>query len=830
MASDSDEDIPPAKPRWRGVVIGIAILTGLLAIGGYLLWHNRAAVAEVAVINFFESHGFEVKSLKVAAAETDGLRLEKLHLKRGADITVDNLRATYTLDEIQKGKVDGFRIANILISHGKNSLSIGETHGKALVDPAAPFEASSLSFQMKEIKANGQPIRSAKFAATAEKGTADAQMIIQVDLSRLQINSETDFAKTRWPTKLKVDGLMYIKEMSKLMGFDHPVSGWLTVKGDVGFRGIQAFLGEKDNEETLEANGQIRLRARQLANFFGLSEGMAGSDKLTLDLINLRATRKFARTRFQLYTYITGRVRNMLTYQNAKLKLEGVATSDGKEAKIRMEKGNLAIDLPIYLGDIFLRDQVEVGIHSLKNFIRYDYETGALDYRMKLQPLPLFISIPTHKATVRTNWDIAQITAESRGAGKHHVNVTVNTVDSPTYALQASGIGLTADIEGGIARYKLGIAKFRQTDQVPVLLPLTIDTEATDEASLMKGQFHAKSPSSGLSLKADYKYDFNKFVGDLTYRLAPLRFGPGGDDIAKLSPLLAAQIKSLTGSVKADGGYRWRFGTVPDGYVHVTLDGIGAETETAKVTDIAATIKLDSLNPPATKKPQKITANLTVGDLAPIPLDINWRINPNGSLSLEPLKANFAGGILSTKAELFDPESLSESFTLDVDNVDLTEIFRLIGIEGLSGTGKLTGTIPIEVREGKVIVQDGQLEALAPGLIRLEGGEVTKALKQKGDTVAMALRTLADFHYRKLTVRIDKAPTGEGVLKLRLEGSNPKVYKGHPFVFNVNLESNFDNLANFALQSLETADNVLKWAGGKYGLEARNPRTGKKLR
>ena len=49
-------------------------------------------------------------------------------------------------------------------------------------------------------------------------------------------------------------------------------------------------------------------------------------------------------------------------------------------------------------------------------------------------------------------------------------------------------------------------------------------------------------------------------------------------------------------------------------------------------------------------------------------------------------------------------------------------------------------------------------------------------------------------------------------------------------IFNINLESNFDNLAKFALQGLETADNVLKWAGGKYGLEPRNPQTGKKLR
>ncbi|HAA93050.1 MAG TPA: hypothetical protein DCE33_11420 [Rhodospirillaceae bacterium] len=830
MTSEPEEDTASRKSAWRGIVIGIVVLASLIGLGGYLLWHNRASVVEVAIIDFFESHGFEVKSITVAAAETDGLTLEKVHLKRGADITIDRLRAIYDFDGIQLGKIDDLQIANIVVKRDTQSFTIGKTSGKASVDPNKPFADSSLDFEMTEIKANGQPIRSAKFRASAEKGTANAQLIVQVDLSRLQVNTETNFASERWPTKIKVDGLMYIKEITKLLDLDHPVSGWLTITGKGGFTGIQAFLGDKDNEETLEANGQIKLRARQFANFFGLSEGMAGSDKLTLDLINLRATRKFARTRFQLYTFFTGRVRNLFTYQNAKLNLEGVATSDGKEAKIRMEKGNLAIDLPIYLGDVFLRDQVEVGVHSLKNFIRYDYETGAIAYRMQLQPLPLFISIPTHRATVRTNWDIAGITAKSAGDGKHHFNVTVNTVDSPTYAVQASGIGLIANLANGTTNFDLEIAKIRQTDKVPVLVPLKVTAKATKKDGVLQGRFHTEAPSTGLSLKADYKYDFGKFIGDLTYKLAPLRFGPDGETIAKMSPLLATQVKAVTGSVAAHGGYRWRVGNVPDGFVQVTIDKMGAATETAKVSDIDATIKFNSLNPPATKTPQKITAHLTVGDLSPIPMDINWRINPSGSIALEPFTANFAGGTLSTTTELFDPESFSETFALNVDNVDLTEIFRLIGVEGLTGTGKLSGTIPIEIKDGKVIVKDGQLEALSPGSISLRGGEVAKALKQKHDTVAMALRALADFQYRKLTVRIDKSPGGEGVLKLRLEGSNPKVYKGHPFVFNINLESNFDNLAEFALRSLETADNVLKWAGGKYGLEARNPRTGKKLR
>ena len=90
-----------------------------------------------------------------------------------------------------------------------------------------------------------------------------------------------------------------------------------------------------------------------------------------------------------------------------------------------MEKGNLAIDLPVYFGDVFLRDQIEVGLHSLKNYISYKYKDGTIDYLLKLQPLPLFLSIPTHRATVRTNWDLDKIIAKSDGEGRHAIKISV---------------------------------------------------------------------------------------------------------------------------------------------------------------------------------------------------------------------------------------------------------------------------------------------------------------------------------------------------------------------------------------------------------------------
>jgi len=833
MDSDLDDVPPPSKRRWRAILITITAFIAVVAIAGFLLWDNRGSVAEVAIINFFESKGIEVKGLSVSEAETDGFTIQNLHLYHSGDINIDRISARYSIKGLQEGRIDSFEIINTTFTPpGAEALVvIGHTVGDAKANPDNLLDGSALKMAMTKIKVTDQAIQSAKFKATTTGGVAKSQLIVQVDLTRLQINSETELNHKRWPTKVTVDSLFYIKEMTQMMGLDHTVSGWLTVRGKGNFQGIHAFLGDDEHkDETLEGAVSIKLRARQLANIFGLSEGMAGSDKLSLDLINVRATPKFARARFKLYSYATGRVANIFTYQNAKLHLEGVATSDRNEAKIRMEKGNLAIDLPIYLGDVFLRDQVEVGLHSLKNYIRYKYKDGAIDYRLKLQPLPLFVSIPTHKATVRTNWDLDKITAESDGDGRHAVKVTVHDVRVPTYALKASNIDLDATIENGKTNFALSVAKLEQTDQTPILVPVSLSAKATTKDGALKGTFQAIAPNTGLNLSAEFYNDFRSFEGNFKYKLAQLNFGPKGDDIKRISPLLAAQLKSVQGKIAASGGSHWRAGAASKGYVQVRLDELGAHAEAASISKITGTLALTSIDPPATKKLQKLTALLNVGDLKPLPLEINWRLKQNGSLALQPFIAQFAGGTLSTDTVLFHPGAEREAFSLAVDKVDVTEIFRLVGIEGLSGTGKLSGTIPIQIDGDKVIVKSGKLAAVGPGLIRLDGGPITKSLEQKGDTVAMALKTLSNFHYQTMSVGLEKLGDGNGILKLSMKGSNPKVYKGHPFVFNINLESNFDNLAKFALQGLETADTVLKWAGGKYGLEARNPRTGKKLR
>jgi hypothetical protein len=825
MDSENTADSQPPRSWWWKIFIASAVICILIVVSGYAVWANRANVAEAIITDFLEGKGFEVKAVTVSKAETTGMTIKGLHLFREGDIKIADLSAAYTLDGIRKGRIDSFKITNLKISPkgALPQITVGTAIGTATLGLDDILDGSALTIAFREILAEQQKVSSITFKAKTKNGFAAGDLLIQVDLSRLQIVTKAHLAAKRWPTEISVDGLFYFSEITKLIGNDHPISGWLTVSGDAKLKGIRAFFDGPNTRETLELEGKIKLRARQLANVFGFSEGMAGSDRLNLNIINLRATPKFARARFNLYAYATGRVSNFFTYQNTKLNLQGVATNDANEAKVQLEKGNLAIDLPVYLGDVFLRDQIEVGLHKFKNYVRYSHKDASIDYRLHLNPLPIFVSIPTHRATVRANIDFEQMLAEGRSNDRHDLKVAIKSVAIPTYALRANTITFDASTKNAETELSLNIAKFAQTDKTPLMVPLALAATAKTKNGVLKGQFNANAPLTGLKVIANFNNDFNNFKGEIGYKLPPVRFGPGGDNITKISPLLASQLKAVRGAISAKGGYRWGSGTVPDGHIQVQLYDLSAQSDTARLANLSGAIKFKSLNPPATTKLQQLTANLSVGDLKAVPMEINWRLNADGSLGLDPFVAKFAGGKLSTTTVLLNPETKLATIPLTVDKVDVTEIFRLIGVAGLSGTGKLSGIIPIQIDGEKVSIKSGALNAVEPGLIRLNGGALTKSLETKGHTVAMALKTLSDFHYKTMSIGLEKSEAGEGHLTLRMEGKNPKVYNGHPFVFNIRLESNFDNLAKFALQGIDTADNILKWAGGKHGLGIHMP-------
>ena len=137
---------------------------------------------------------------------------------------------------------------------------------------------------------------------------------------------------------------------------------------------------------------------------------------------------------------------------------------------------------------------------------------------------------------------------------------------------------------------------------------------------------------------------------------------------------------------------------------------------------------------------------------------------------------------------------------------------KLLNLDGLSGTGQLDGQIPLQIENGTIAISEGRLAARAPGLVRYKPDKLPPEIAGAGKQVELMLEALADFHYRTLALELEKHPTGEGTILLHLNGNNPAVLDGRPFVLNIRIESNFDRLAAYALLALSSTQDLLRRA------------------
>src|SRR5690606_5172557 len=113
--------------------------------------------------------------------------------------------------------------------------------------------------------------------------------------------------------------------------------------------------------------------------------------------------------------------------------------------------------------------------------------------------------------------------------------------------------------------------------------------------------------------------------------------------------------------------------------------------------------------------------------------------------------------------------------TLSIANLDLAEVTKLLSINGLDGTGRLDGKIPLHVKDQQVAVENGNLTARETGTLRYRPESLPEAISKSHSSVELAFQALTDFHYDTLNLNLDKSASGEGTVMLRLQGQNPAV-------------------------------------------------------
>src|SRR3546814_6903150 len=112
-----------------------------------------------------------------------------------------------------------------------------------------------------------------------------------------------------------------------------------------------------------------------------------------------------------------------------------------------------------------------------------------------------------------------------------------------------------------------------------------------------------------------------------------------------------------------------------------------------------------------------------------------------------------------------------------------------MGVDGLSDSGRLTGSLPVVFAGNAIIVADSPFDARGPGRLSIRIPALRQALAGGGETVEAAVKALEDFHYEELTLTLAKTAANDATVKLSTLGQNPDVMDGQPFRFNINLES-----------------------------------------
>ena len=143
-------------------------------------------------------------------------------------------------------------------------------------------------------------------------------------------------------------------------------------------------------------------------------------------------------------------------------------------------------------------------------------------------------------------------------------------------------------------------------------------------------------------------------------------------------------------------------------------------------------------------------------------------------------------------------------FPIEVQGLELEQLFILYPTEGLAGTGILDGRLPLQISRQGVTIGQGQLSARAPGGQLQFHSERIRALGQSNPAMQLVTQSLEDFRFTTLSSQVDYNPQGKLNLAMRLEGQNPAIEQGRPIHFTINLEEDIPTL----LASLQLTDKV----------------------
>ncbi len=328
------------------------------------------------------------------------------------------------------------------------------------------------------------------------------------------------------------------------------------------------------------------------------------------------------------------------------------------------------------------------------------------------------------------------------------------------------------------------------------LAPIDLDTQISrqDDALILKGSLAFADGAARIPLQARAHLTGNR--GDAALGPATLAFRPGALQPAALGSAFA-MVTQAEGAIEMSGALAFAPEKPLRGSAAIGFRSLTLETFEGIIEGLTGDIRLDELFPPGTAEPQTLSAaRITAG----VPLEgptLRFRLEPaetGPAVAIERAQAGFAGGIVSIDGARFDAAASVRAFSIVIRDLSLERLLGDYAMEGMTGTGTLAGSIPVTMSAAGLAIESGIVEAEGGGVLKVSWGSSRDAMVGQGESVAMMVQALEDFHYSTLKATIDRPADGSLSIKVAMEGHNPAVKNGHPFRFNISFSGDLESV------------------------------------
>jgi len=360
---------------------------------------------------------------------------------------------------------------------------------------------------------------------------------------------------------------------------------------------------------------------------------------------------------------------------------------------------------------------------------------------------------------------------------------------------------------GAPASFSADVAQIRNSgmsEWVPALSATATGTVAPEAA---KFAVHFIDDSNAIEFDVTGSHRFADGTGSAEIEMPPIQFRPGGLQPWDLFPPLAKDIDEATGRVALDGGIQWN-DTGVQSDLALRLEELSLTMPQADLARINGLVELQSLSPLLSKPDQRVSVALI--DIG-IPLTdavVTFAIEPGPRIAISNAHLVLADGTVDAAPVTIDPKDTDALIELAVADMDLSQFLALAAVEGLAATGRLSGTIPVEIRDADIVIEGARLDASGPGTLSYAPSTPPAGLQGAGETASLVLAALANFQYETLWLTLDRQPGGETGLGLHVRGSNPDFFDGYPIEFNLNLTGELDRILRDSLVGYRIPDIV----------------------